>query len=373
MPTTIDLGRKVKAKYPGVYDDLGDQELGERVRAKYPGYSDFTDPGFGERALVFGEDVGRGALSGAASTVFHGGDVIRRALGMQRVIENPDVRATMTPPPTLGGKLGFGGEQAAEYLLPIGPEIKGAGLARGALRVGEEALRSGLISGAQTGTWGGAATGAGLGAGGATLGEAGRVVAPKLYEKALPFAQKLGFKTREEMVARGLKAGEEIPITRGGISKLEEEVGRNKTEINRLTKEHPVYSQRSIEIDDLLKPVDDYIERLGRTDPEIAKNLAKKRALWARKLGYEPGTPAQRVPTGLLDANGNPIMRTVAGTSAQTATTAAQAQEFKELLRENIPESAYGAGSDHHSGQKEIALAGGCRALYRGRRRWLGA
>jgi hypothetical protein len=38
-----DLGRKVKAKYPGVYDDLPDAEVGRRVRAKYPEYSDFEN------------------------------------------------------------------------------------------------------------------------------------------------------------------------------------------------------------------------------------------------------------------------------------------------------------------------------------------
>jgi hypothetical protein len=43
MPTIEDLGRKVKAKYPGIYDDLSDTELGERIKAKYPGYDDFTD------------------------------------------------------------------------------------------------------------------------------------------------------------------------------------------------------------------------------------------------------------------------------------------------------------------------------------------
>jgi len=44
MPTIIDLGQKVKIKYPGVYDDLSDDELGRKVKLKYPGaYNDFTD------------------------------------------------------------------------------------------------------------------------------------------------------------------------------------------------------------------------------------------------------------------------------------------------------------------------------------------
>lgn len=44
MPTTIDLGRKLKTKYPGQYDDLSDEEVGKRVKSKFPGvYDDFTD------------------------------------------------------------------------------------------------------------------------------------------------------------------------------------------------------------------------------------------------------------------------------------------------------------------------------------------
>jgi hypothetical protein len=45
MPATItDLGQKVKAKYPGQYDDLPDDEVGRRVKTKFPGaYDDFAD------------------------------------------------------------------------------------------------------------------------------------------------------------------------------------------------------------------------------------------------------------------------------------------------------------------------------------------
>lgn len=44
MADVRELGRKVKAKYPGQYDDLSDDDLGRRVKAKHPGaYDDFTD------------------------------------------------------------------------------------------------------------------------------------------------------------------------------------------------------------------------------------------------------------------------------------------------------------------------------------------
>ena len=43
MLRVSDLGRAVKQKFPGAYDDLEDADLGRRVRAKYPAYSDYED------------------------------------------------------------------------------------------------------------------------------------------------------------------------------------------------------------------------------------------------------------------------------------------------------------------------------------------
>lgn len=58
MPDVAELGRKVKAKYPGAYDDLPDVEVGRKVKAKYPGaYDDFTDVPGGSG--FFSEVLGR--------------------------------------------------------------------------------------------------------------------------------------------------------------------------------------------------------------------------------------------------------------------------------------------------------------------------
>jgi hypothetical protein len=43
MPTVSDLGRQIKLRYPGEYDDLSDAEVGRRVKAKYPEYGDYVD------------------------------------------------------------------------------------------------------------------------------------------------------------------------------------------------------------------------------------------------------------------------------------------------------------------------------------------
>ena len=61
MPTVAELGQRVKAKHPGAYDDLPDEDLGRKVKAKFPGaYDDFADA-----APVSGtEAVLRGAAQG---------------------------------------------------------------------------------------------------------------------------------------------------------------------------------------------------------------------------------------------------------------------------------------------------------------------
>lgn len=44
MATVLDLGRQVKAKYPGQYDDMEDGVVGSKIKAKYPGsYDDYTE------------------------------------------------------------------------------------------------------------------------------------------------------------------------------------------------------------------------------------------------------------------------------------------------------------------------------------------
>jgi hypothetical protein len=46
MPTIEELGRKVKAKYPGKYDDMSDAEVGRKVKAQYPAaYDDYVETG----------------------------------------------------------------------------------------------------------------------------------------------------------------------------------------------------------------------------------------------------------------------------------------------------------------------------------------
>lgn len=164
--TVTDLGQLVKTKYPGQYDDLDNADLGRRVKAKYPGaYDDFGDvtqvpaqsvsPSWSQRLGLTGAenaplsvggiakefaregvDMAEGAASGLASTIFHGGDLIRRTTGMNRVINTPAAQQAMTPPPTAFGATGKGLEQAAEFLAPMG--------AVGGVSKGVEAATAGM-------------------------------------------------------------------------------------------------------------------------------------------------------------------------------------------------------------------------------------
>ena len=109
-------------------------------------------------------DILDGGKAGGASTLFHGGDLIRRGLGMERVIERPEVRASMTAPASMGGQIGFMGEQVAEFAVPLtrlSGAMKGAGLMK---RMAVDAGATAGVAGIQTGGDSGAMTvGAALG------------------------------------------------------------------------------------------------------------------------------------------------------------------------------------------------------------------
>ena len=98
-----------------------------------------------------GLDLLRGAGAGLATMVFRGGDVLRRGLGMERVIDRPAVQAGMTPPPTSAGRIGYGAEQLLEYAIPAGRVAKGMAAAPGILRAATQGVTAAGIAGAQTG------------------------------------------------------------------------------------------------------------------------------------------------------------------------------------------------------------------------------
>jgi hypothetical protein len=119
-------------------------------------------------------DTAKGALSGLLSTAYHGGDLIRRGLGMERVIDTPEAQAAMTPPDTSAAKIGFYGEQIAEFASPAMRVSKALAGSRMATRMAAEGAVGAGIAAVQTG--GDAGTMQGAGAIGAVLPPAAKVV-----------------------------------------------------------------------------------------------------------------------------------------------------------------------------------------------------
>lgn len=109
-------------------------------------------------------DMNDGLRSSLARTMYGGGDVVRRAwnavapdaVDVDRVIDRPDVQATMTPPATAVGRAASATGDIAQFFTPAG----GVGKVRAALEVGKAAA----LTGAQGGGTGDVATAAALSA-----------------------------------------------------------------------------------------------------------------------------------------------------------------------------------------------------------------
>lgn len=126
-----------------------------------------TDPktqGKTQAALQGVVDFAQGVGSGGASTVYHTADLARRMTGHPSMMNEPDVKAATTPPPTTAGAVGHGAEQAGEFLAPGGVVGK-AGKVIDAVTAGKklapvarlfgkaivDAASGAAVSGAQTG------------------------------------------------------------------------------------------------------------------------------------------------------------------------------------------------------------------------------
>lgn len=200
----------VRAKYPGAYDDLSDQDLEKSVRSKYPGvYDDLpstaakADPkpsgasgGFGTLATIgdFVKEAVKGGAKGAASTALGLSELINKgtaAVGLSDPVK-PEVwqaaRQEFTTPTNTAQSLGKGAEQIGEFFIPggavnkavkaVGPVTRavtalgtrgGSQLASIAARAGAEGLAGAAVQTAQTGSTDGAKA-VGLTAAGGALG-----------------------------------------------------------------------------------------------------------------------------------------------------------------------------------------------------------
>src|SRR6185312_12984609 len=138
-----DLVARVRAKYPGAYDDMDDATLTKKILAKYPEYSDLAAPKLsvgapsslpmktftGATAAQNLADFGTGAAEGAANTVGSTTALVSKALnkiplvgkylapseGITALEQRTEDRST---PENTAQSVGKGAEQTAEFFLP---------------------------------------------------------------------------------------------------------------------------------------------------------------------------------------------------------------------------------------------------------------
>lgn len=96
-------------------------------------------------------DFASGIRAGAESTVYHGGDLLRRATGMDRIIDKPEVQAAITPPASPQGQAGFMTERGAEFLAPVARVAKLTEALPWFGRTMAEAGTGATVAGVQTG------------------------------------------------------------------------------------------------------------------------------------------------------------------------------------------------------------------------------
>ncbi len=173
MPQTIeDLGKLVKTKYPGAYNDIPDVTLGQKVKAKYPtAYGDFTDmpaapqKSFIQKASEFVPNLAIGAGRGVLSSIRGYSSLGERGLqlltGQDRTKPTAAeqlIPKSATTATNFAQKLGKGAEQIAEFFIPGGASEEAAMAA-------EKVVGAGTKLGKLAGIGAKAATEAGLFAG----------------------------------------------------------------------------------------------------------------------------------------------------------------------------------------------------------------
>jgi hypothetical protein len=111
--------QKSKVQLPSGY--TLDQTTKAPIKAPAKTWSDkIVGPGTTVfKKILRGEvDLAQGEFAGIASTVYHGGSLLRKVTGAKQIINEPDVQKSMTAPPSVLGKTGKVAEQVAEFFAP---------------------------------------------------------------------------------------------------------------------------------------------------------------------------------------------------------------------------------------------------------------
>jgi hypothetical protein len=230
MANIVDLGKEIKAQYPGSYDDMSDVELGRRAKAKEPSkYSNYKGvaTGVGKVALDALPAVG-GALGGLAGGA--GGTVL--GLGVGGV------------PGALGGAaLGGAGGEAARQLV--------------SRALGLEAPETSGAAAGQIGVQG--ATQAAMEGGGQLLGATAKAVGKPLMGAAL--------KATPDVVKTALEEG--VTATSKGLQRLMDRIGKSGANTMHYVQQATRMGQRYDMVPHLQQVVADVM-------PQVTPNLTPK-------------------------------------------------------------------------------------------------
>lgn len=184
----IDLSAGLVPKDGGI--DLSSGFVDKQQAAPDAGES------MGDAVASNAKDLGKGAVKGLLNTTSGIGSMIHAIPGVGKYLipqEGLDTEKAYSKPEGTAQKIGYGGEQAAEFLAPgLGEESAGLKAAEHLPQIGEaakplgriayNAATSGAVNKAQGGSFGAGAAGGTIGAAGS---EGLRAVAPKIAESAL--------------------------------------------------------------------------------------------------------------------------------------------------------------------------------------------
>lgn len=156
--------------------------------------------GLVHRVVANASDYAGGVRASLASTVYGGGDVLRRGFNalvperfeMDRIINEPDVQTAMAAPPSMAGRLGRFTGDAAQYAIPVSraaSAVKGAPLLVRALAEGGA---SAGVAAAQSAGDPGAITAAGVGGAVLPFVGAGVRMSTRLAQRAASGAREGG-------------------------------------------------------------------------------------------------------------------------------------------------------------------------------------
>ncbi len=329
--------------------------------------------------FVAGKDVAEGVGSGAAKTGLGLYNIGRKIMsgntpggpfnalpeapaGLKRAADDNQYDPQGNPREgSTAFQLGKGAEQMGEYFIPGGIEadaakgltslLGGTKLAEIASKAAMTGLSTGAIGYAQSGGDADAAyqqalTAGVLSGGFQTVAQAFKTLAPLTYKQGLSFPKHLPKNRIDEVIDDAI--ANRVQQTEGGAIKNQNIIsarsGITDDIIANSGHANTVIPLKSIE--PALQDMRDVATRMG--DQPLLNKINKRLDMLYKAHGAQPGIPgtqATQVPSGVLDASGKPIMKTVPGSPAvppvDPTITIGEAQQLKKDFQ-NAASSAYG-------------------------------